>query len=123
MSWSLDAWFPNFTLFVVYLAPALLLIIFATLIFSRIFRWDLTPNKLPTKHRTMAEMLGYFPLVYIFFPIWDIAEYVFGQRSSILDRLFTFHFPNMMFIIVLVGIGQVLYYMLYPVRGSTGENS
>ena len=103
MAWSIDEWFPNWSLFVYWLLPITLAILFIMAILFRFF----------TRRRmTFAEMLNYIPVVYLFFVAYEVGEYLIGDRDTIMDRLFDIHFPNMMFLIVVVGIGQVLYYFM-----------
>lgn len=108
MAWDLDGIFPNFTLFVLILAPVMVILIFSLTLLMRFFR----VGKVQKEPKSFYEIIGYLPAIYLFFPIWEIAEYILGTRTSILDRLFEIHFPNMMFLIVLTGIAQILWVFL-----------
>jgi len=118
MSFSLDEWFPNFTLFVLVLTPALILITYALIAISRFMK--LKPIGNDTKGMKIGTYLGYVPILYMFYPVWEIAQYIMGNRGDVVARLFTYHFGNIMIIIVIVGIGQILA-LLYttPARGGT----
>lgn len=101
MAFSIDEWFPNWTLFVYWLLPITIAILFIMAILYRFF----------TRRRmTFAEMINYIPMMYMFFVAYEIGEYLIGDRATIMDRLFEVHFQNMMFLIVCIGIAQVLYY-------------
>jgi hypothetical protein len=101
MAFDVGSFVPNWELFVEWLLPITLAVIFAMALVYRFFT---------RKRMTFAEMLNYIPVAYLFFVFYEIGEYMYGTREHIWDRLFTMHFPNMMFLIVCVGIGQVLYY-------------
>jgi len=118
MTFNLDEWFPNFTLFVLVLAPALILITYALISISRFMK--LQPIGNDTKGMKIGTYLGYVPILYMFYPVWEIAQYIMGNRGDVVARLFTYHFGNIMIIIVIVGIGQILA-LLYttPARGGT----
>jgi len=100
-AWNIDEWFPNWSLFVQWLLPITLAIIAAM---ALIYRY------LTRRRMTFAEMLNYLPVTYLFFVFYEVGEYMYGTRATITDRLFEVHLWNMMFLIVVVGIGQVLYY-------------
>ena len=103
LAFSIDEWFPNWSLFVYYLLPITIAILFIMAILYRYF----------TRRRmTFAEMINYIPVMYMFFVAYEIGEYLIGDRATIMDRLFEVHFQNMMFLIVVVGIAQVLYYFV-----------
>lgn len=103
MAFNIDEWFPNWSLFVYWLLPIILAVVFAMAIIYRF---------LTRRRMTFAEILNYIPVVYLFAVVWEVGEYLIGDRETIADRLFAVHFPNMMFIIVCVGIGQVIYYFV-----------
>jgi len=109
LAFDIDAWFPNFTLFVFVLAPVLLLVLFSMTILERLGK--IPPARQPRKEgRNFSEILGLIPVVYITWPLWEIAEYLIGVRDTINDRLWQFHMPVIMELIIVVGVGQVLYY-------------
>ena len=116
MTFALDEWFPNFTLFVMVLTPALILLTYAMIAISRFMK--LKPIGESSRGMKIGTYLGYVPILYMFWPLLEIAEYIMGDRGEIVSRLFTYHFENVMIIIVIVGIGQILA-LLYtnPVKG------
>ena len=116
MTFDIDAWIPNFTLFIYILAPFILML-FAIMILAS--RWLKLEDKGPKKSMTFAEMLGLIPALYLLQPIYEIGEYLYGTRTGIVDRLFLDHFPIFMFLVLCVGIGQVGYYWLS--MGDAGE--
>ena len=63
-------------------------------------------------------MLEYIPAIYMLFVAYEIGEYLLGERATIMDRLFNQHFYNMMFLIVCVGLAQVLYYFISERRAT-----
>lgn len=115
MAFDIDSWIPNFRLFVMILAP-LVLILFAIMVLAS--RW-LKIGKGAKKRMTFAEMLGLIPALYLLQPMYEMGEYLYGTRTEIVERLFLYHFPIFMFIVVCVGIGQVVYYWLS--MGDAGE--
>lgn len=118
MAFNLDAWFPNFTLFVLILTPVLIIITYALISISRFMKLEPIGND--TKGMKIGTYLGYVPILYMFYPIWEIAEYIMGNRGEVVARLFTYHFGNLMILIVIVGMGQILA-LLYttPVKRRT----
>lgn len=116
MVFDIDAWIPNFTLFVFVLAPMVLMLFVVMVLASR---WLKLGDKGPKKRMTFAEMLGLIPALYLLQPFYEIAEYLYGTRTEIVDRLFIYHFPIFMFLVVCIGIGQVVYYWLS--MGTAGE--
>lgn len=117
MAFNIDDWIPNFTLFVYVLAPLILGIIFIMIILSRWF--NLRKVGEPRAKLTFADKIGLIPALYLIEPIWEIGEYLNGTRDTIFDRLFTYHFPIFMFLVLCVGIGQVGYYWIS--MGTAGE--
>lgn len=117
MSFNIDDWIPNFTLFVYILAPMVLALIFIMIILSRWF--SLRKANEPKRRMSFAELIGLIPALYLIEPIWEIGEYLNGTRDEIVDRLFTYHFPIFMFLVLCVGMGQVGYYWLS--MGTAGE--
>jgi len=108
LSFDIDDWIPGFTFFVFILTPTVIVVYFIMLVVSRWFQ-----NRHPTEpkmKKSFAEIIGYLPIVYLFFPLYEIAEYLYGTRASVTDRLFTVHFHYAVWLILLVGIGQVCYY-------------
>jgi len=114
--WSFDDWVPNFTLFVLLLTPLVCVLVFSLAAFARYLRVRGTKPK-----RTLLEFAGYLPIVYMIFPMWDIGQYLLGYREFITERLFVFHFANLLSIIVLVGIVQVVY-IIFKGSGDLGLN-
>ena len=106
---SIDYLFPNMTLFLYLTAISIALIIILWLA----YRW-LTRTRM-----TFAQLLNFIPIIYFFAVCYEVGEYLLGDRATIVDRLFSMHFRNMMFLIVVVGIGQVLYYFLSERRATT----
>ena len=113
MTFDPNEWIPNFTLFILVLAPVILLILFGAIFISRYV--NLRSKKVRVKKK-WSELLGYIPAFYILFPIWEIVEYLMGERETILDRLFGVHFPVIMVIIIIVGIGQVIVSAFEPLK-------
>lgn len=106
MSFYIDDWFPHFTFFVFIIAPILIAIFFIVILISR---WIKLPWPTPDpKKRKLAHYLGFAPVAYFLFPIYDIYLYMIGQQTDTVWRLFTVHFPYLMCIIVLTGLGQVV---------------
>lgn len=116
MAIDIDNWIPNFTLFIYVLAP-IVLMLFAIMVLAS--KWLKLEDKGPKKRMTFAEMLGIIPALYLLQPMYEIGEYLYGTRTEIVDRLFLYHFPIFMFLVVCVGIGQVVYYWLS--MGTAGE--
>ena len=104
-AFDVDSVIPNFTLFVMILAPMLMVVIFVIYLIRRYFEGKDTKKNFP-------EIVGYIPVIYMFFPLYEMGEYLAGTRSSIMDRLFGYHFGMIMFLIVLTGICQVIYYWM-----------
>lgn len=102
---NIDDFIPNFKLFIYVLTPLILIFLFVMVLVSRWFK------KKPTgKGKSWAELIGYIPAIYLVSPIIEIYQYMIGERTNLIERLFSYHFPIMMFLIVCVGIGQVCYY-------------
>ena len=119
MSFNIDDWIPNFTLFVLILTPMVLAILFIVLIISRWLRLRTPGEPRPKRKMSFAELIGLIPALYLIEPIWEIGEYLNGTRDEIVDRLFTYHFPIFMFLVLCVGLGQVGYYWIS--MGTAGE--
>jgi hypothetical protein len=112
---NIDEFIPNFTLFLFVLAPTILIFLFVMVLLSR---WM---KRKPGKGKSWAELIGYIPMIYLISPIIEIYQYFIGERDDMIQRLFGYHFPIMMFLIVCVGIGQVSYYWVS--MGPAGEVS
>ena len=106
MSFNINDWFPHFTFFVLILTPILVVLTYALIAFSRFFK--VRPGPVQTKGMQVGVYLGYIPIIFMFFPIWEIGEYIMGYRTEVVGRLFSWHLPILMYVIVLTGIGQVL---------------
>ena len=104
VDFDIDSIFPNFTFFVMMLAPFIIVLTFVFVALSRWLGWRV--RKIPVGK--VERYLGYVPVLYLFFPIYEIGQYLWGMRDSIVDRLFTYHFPIIVYLILFVGIGQVL---------------
>ena len=116
MAFNIDDWIPNFTLFVLYLAPLILFLIAGFVIVSRFY--NLRRGEKKTK-KYFVDYVGYLPALYLIAVIYEIGEYLFGIRETIADRLFLYHFPIFMFLTVVAGIFQVCWYWLF--MGPKGE--
>ena len=101
---NINDWFPHFTFFVLILTPFLIILTYGLIAISRFFK--LKPNTVKTKGMKVGVYLGYVPIIYMFFAIWEIGEYIMGYRTEIVGRLFSWHLPLIMYVIVLTGIGQ-----------------
>ena len=119
MSFNIDDWIPNFTLFVLILTPTVLALLFIILIIQRWLRLRTPGEPRPKRTMSFAELIGLIPALYLIEPIWEIGEYLNGTRDEIVDRLFTYHFPIFMFLVLCVGLGQVGYYWIS--MGTAGE--
>jgi len=108
MAIDIDSFIPNFTMFM-YLTAIAIAAIFLIIL---AYRWA-------TRRRlTFADMLEYMPAIYMIFVLYEVGEYLVGTRSTIMDRLFEIHFYNMMFLIVCIGIAQVVYYFISERRAT-----
>jgi len=112
---NIDDFIPNFKLFIFVLTPTILIFLFLMVLLSR---WM---KKKPRKGKSWAELIGYIPIIYLISPLIEIYQYMVGEREDLIDRLFSHHFPILMFLIVCVGIGQVSYYWVS--MGPAGEVS
>lgn len=108
MAFDIDSFIPSFKFFVFILGPTLMVLIFAVFMIRIYFN----RKKGQDTKKSFPEIIGYIPIIYMFFPIYEIGEYLAGTRSSIVGRLFSYHFGMMMFLIVLTGICQVIYYWM-----------
>lgn len=118
MSYNFDLWFPMFTFFVLILGPVLMVIIFFMTFLSRWLK--LKPKAYYAEKHKWVEYLSYIPIIYLFFVFYHIAEYLWGSLPNLYVILFTVDLPAMVTIIILVGIGQCTYYILYG--RISGEN-
>jgi C4-dicarboxylate transporter len=116
MAFNIDDWIPNFNLFVYFLAPVIIAIVAAMIISSK---W-LNRERGRKKKMKLVEILSYIPAVYALWPIYEIGEYLIGRRDEIFDRLFTYHYPILMFFILLVGIAQISIYG-FNIRSTGGS--
>ena len=112
---NIDEFIPNFKLFIYVLTPTILIFLFVMVLLSR---WM---KKRSGKGKSWAELIGYIPMIYLISPIIEIYQYFVGERDDMIQRLFGYHFPILMFLIVCVGIGQVSYYWVS--MGPAGEVS
>ncbi len=121
MAYDIDAWFPNFTLFTLILAPIVLLVMFVMVALVRLGKLP-APAPLTGGRFDFVTLIGLIPLVYIALPLWEIMEYLTGERDIINDRLWDEHLPIVMELIIYAGIIQVLYilYATAKARKSKG---
>ena len=111
MSYGFDLWFPQFTLFALMLGPIIMVIVFS---FTVLSRWlGIKPKSYRADKHKWVEYLSYVPMVYLFFPVYHMAEYLWGSLPNLYTTLFTVDLPAMTTIILLVGIGQCTYYILF----------
>lgn len=111
MAYDFDAWFPEFTFFALILGPILMVVVFTFTFLSRWLR--LKPRKYrPEKHK-WVEYLSYIPVAYLGFVVYHIAEYLWGSEIHLYNTLFYTDLPAMSTIIILVGIGQCAYYLIF----------
>lgn len=105
----LNDWFPNFDLFVLVIAPIIVSILFVMVLISR---WLHLKSQAPRVKNTFAELIGYIPVIILFFVFWEILEYLLQVRETVADRLFDYWLPTLTWIIIFIGIAQVLYYFV-----------
>lgn len=115
MSFDINQFIPNFTLFVFILAPMIITILFVMTVASKWFQGKARKKK----RRSWAQLIGYIPAIYLVSPVIEIYQYLVGERASFVPRLFGYHFPILMFLIICTGIGQVCYYWVS--MGPAGE--
>jgi len=111
MSYDFDVWFPMFTFFVLILGPVLMVIIFSLTFFSRWLK--LKPKSYHAEKHKWVEYLSYIPVIYLAVVIYHIGEYLWGSLPNLYTTLFTDDLPAMVTLILLVGIGQCTYYILF----------
>jgi uncharacterized protein involved in cysteine biosynthesis len=88
-----------------------MVIIFTFTFFSR---WlELKPAHYPPEKHKWIEYLSYIPAIYLVVVIFHIAEYLFGSEPSLYNTLFYTDLQAMTTIILLVGIGQCAYYLIF----------
>lgn len=119
MGFSVDEVFPNFTLFVLIIMPVAMAITILGWLIRKYF------------HRTRRkgghafdEILGYLPALYFLWPIYEIIQYFLGNMewSVIMTRLFTTHLRGFTVVMLLAGIGQVIYYVYsFRYKGKTRD--
>lgn len=110
MNFNVDEWFPNFSLFM-----WLTLVCCAAIFFIMIAYWWATRRRL-----TFAELIAFLPglyMIFVFYEGW--TWWSEGTPSDFLQRLFVAHFYNIMFLVVCVGIGQVLYFFVSERKATT----
>lgn len=110
---NIDNFIPNFKLFVFVLTPMILIFLFIMVMISK---WYKRPKG---QGKSWAQLMGYIPTLYLLSPMIETYQYMVGERSDFIDRLFSWHFPIMMFLIIIVGISQVCYYWVS--MGPSGE--
>lgn len=110
MDFEVDEWFPNFTMFM-----WLTFVCCTAIFFIIIAYWWATRRRM-----TFAELISLIPGLYMIFVFYEAYTWwAEGTPSDFFQRLFVVHFWNMMFLIVLVGIGQVLYFFVSERRATT----
>lgn len=114
---NIDEFIPNFNLFVFLLTPMILLILFVMVVASKWFKSE----KKTRKKVMLIELISYVPAIYLLLVVIEVYQYMTGERSDIIQRLFSYHFPIMMLFIISTGIIQVIYYAV--TMGPAGEVS
>jgi hypothetical protein len=105
---NIDDWFPNFHFFVIIITPILIAIFFIAILLSR---WIKIKWPIPSPYQQkLAFYIGFAPVIYMLWPLYDIIQYIMGTQTTIIAKLFTVHLPWLMCIIVLTGLGQVVCY-------------
>jgi len=108
MSNAIDSVFPNFTILVLVIGPLIIVAFYVMTLAVVHFKIRFPP--ISAKREKFAKFLNLFIILYFIFPIWDMGSYLFGNRDTIFDRLFTVHAVWITFIILCVGIGQCICY-------------
>jgi hypothetical protein len=108
--WGIDDVFPNFTTFVLVLMPLAM----AVTVIGWLIRKYASRSRLGRGggHK-FDEILGYIPALYFLWPTYDIIQYFYGYMSwnEIMARLFTTHLMGFTVLMLLAGIGQVIYFI------------
>jgi hypothetical protein len=110
MNFNIDDWIPNFTLFM-----WLTFVCCVSIFFILLAYWWATRRRL-----TFAEYLAFIPAIYMIFVFYEAwTWWTEGTPDNFFQRLFVQHFYNMMFLVLCVGIGQVLYFFVSERRATT----
>lgn len=110
MDFQIDEWFPNFTMFM-----WLTFVCCVSIFFITVAYWWATRRRM-----TFAELIAVIPALYLIFVFYEAYTWWNeGIPGDFYQRLFVVHFWNMMFLIVLVGLGQVLYFFVSERRATT----
>jgi len=108
MTNAIDSILPNFTLFILVLAPIMIIAFYLMALAVTYFKLKFPP--VSARREKIAKSLNFAIPLYMIFPVYDIVAYLTGNLDTIFDELFSKHVPRLTMLILFVGVLQVYCY-------------